>query len=354
MSGEGTNENAQRKCRVKLYKRIIVITIVFIIILPTILCVILFFRMSSMHKEIKDLRAAVEGLRTADSTDGTRDSDYPEETPAISENVNTPNKADSPTKPEGGTQEEMTQPQNAATEAPTAEQTTNFERETTAEQVKPDGQQALVDEALAQGRKVVYLTFDDGPCGNTVNLLDALDAAGVKATFFINGHTGFEDQLKRMVEEGHTLAMHTYTHEYEHVYRNLDTFGEEIATLQQYIYDVTGTSSYIFRFPGGSSNSKAKLPISDYIDYLNENNLVYYDWNVSSGDGSDGLTAAQVYDNVMSGIANNDVSVVLMHDSTYKMSTFEAVPRIIESLQAMNALILPITYDTAPVHHNVK
>lgn len=352
MSGEGTNDQARRRRRVNLYKRIIIIFIVSIIILPTVLCIILFFKMSSMHKEIKNLQAAIEGQRV---TDNTKDKDYPEETPAISENTNTPNKADGPAETNGGSDREQTQSQTTAAEKPAEEQTAKAEeKETEAIPQSPDSQQQLVDKALSEGRKVVYLTFDDGPSGNTGNLLDVLDAAGVKVTFFINGHAGFEDQLKRIVEEGHTLAMHTYTHDYEHVYRNLDTFGEEITTLQQYIYDVTGTTSYIFRFPGGSSNSKAVLPISDYIDYLDENNLVYYDWNVSSGDGSEGLTAKQVYDNVMSGIEKNDVSVVLMHDSTYKLSTYEAIPGIIESLQAMNALILPITYDTAPVHHNVK
>lgn len=352
MSGEGTNEQARRRRRVKLYKRIIIIMLIFVIILPTVLCVILFCKMNGMHKEIKNLQAAIEAQLVADSKG---DDYYPEETPAISDNTNTPNKADGPTGSAGDRDKEQTQ--TAQEQKQTDEQVTKAEEdETETESNPPDagGQKRLVDEALAAGRKVVYLTFDDGPSANTGNLLDALDSAGVKATFFINAHTGFEEQLKRIVEEGHTLAMHTYTHDYEHVYRNLDTFGEEITTLQRYIYDVTGTDSYIFRFPGGSSNSKAVLPISDYINYLNENNIVYYDWNVSSGDGSDGLNAQQVYDNVMNGIAKNDVSVVLMHDSTYKLSTYEAIPDIIESLQAMNALILPIAYDTAPVHHNVK
>lgn len=346
MSGEETKELARRRKRVKLYKRIIIFIIISIIILPTVLCVILFCKMNSMHKEIRNLQAAFDNKDKVSDNKGNNVSQ--EETPGISDNTGTPNKADNPTKPDDGSYKEQTKPE---------ETTSKDEPQTTEAETKdlsPTGQKQMVEKALAEGRKVVYLTFDDGPCGNTGNLLDALDAAGVKATFFINGHTGYEDQLKRMVEGGHTLAMHTYTHEYEHVYRNLDTFGEEITTLRQYIYEVTGLDTNIFRFPGGSSNSKAVLPISEYIAYLEKNNLVYYDWNVSSGDGSEGLTADQVYGNVMSGIERQDVSVVLMHDSVNKLSTYEAIPRIIESLQAIDALILPIAYDTTPVHHNVK
>lgn len=370
---EGTkelSEQQRRRNRVNLYKRIIVILIIIVILLPTVLCIILFCRMNSMQKDLKDLRTEI-AYRKLLENDKNEDKEPTEETPGIAENNPNHNVADSgihnnDTVNEDGTTLDGSNPgtappdetsipdigvnESTSTEEPATERQPATEPfETPA----PSGQKELVEEALAQGRKVVYLTFDDGPCNNTVNLLDVLDRYGVKATFFINCHPGYEDQLRRMVEEGHTLAMHTYSHEYEHVYRNIDTFGEEISTLQQYIYETTGTMPYIFRFPGGSSNSKAELPISLYIDYLNKNNLIYFDWNVSSGDGSEGLTADQVYNNVINGINKQDVSVVLMHDADYKLSTYEAVSKIIESLQAMNALILPITYDTAPVHHNV-
>ena len=185
-------------------------------------------------------------------------------------------------------------------------------------------------------------------------MLDVLAEHNVKATFFVNGYEGYEEALNRIVNEGHTLALHTYTHDYAHVYESVESFSQEVESLQDYLEKVTGTRPYIFRFPGGSSNSQAPLPISQYIDYLNKNNLVFFDWNVSSGDGEDGLSRKQVYDNVMKGIAGQDVSVVLMHDATYRMTTFEAVPDIIEKLQEQNALILPITADTQPVHHNVN
>ena len=317
------SEAACRRKRINLYKRIIIIMIITIILLPTILCVILFCRMNRLQKDFSELKAQLESSVQLASD---------EESPGKKQSQASLNK--NPAEPESSdTADAETQP--AVTEAETDAQTT-------------------VEEALKQGRKVVYLTFDDGPSDNTDALLDVLAEHNVKATFFVNGHEGYEEALNRIVNEGHTLALHTYTHDYAHVYESVESFAQEVESLQYYLEKTTGVRPHIFRFPGGSSNSQAPLPISQYIDYLNKNNLVYFDWNVSSGDGGDGLSRKQVYDNVMKGISGQDISVVLMHDATYRMTTFEAVPDIIEKLQEQNALILPITADTQPVHHNVN
>ncbi len=335
------SEQQRRRKRINLYKKIIIIAIIAIILLPTLLCIVLFFRLNSLQDDFLELKAQIESSERVASA-----------TPPRTTGQNTGlNKDDAPVIPEKTTDDNSNaEIDNKNTESETIMETNAQETETAPAE---NSIKQAVEQALNDGRKVVYLTFDDGPCENTENLLDVLNKYGVKATFFVNGHEGFENSLNRIVDEGHTLALHTYTHEYEHVYRDLDSFAEEIITLQDYLEEATGVRPGIFRFPGGSSNSTAKS-ISVYIDYLDENNLIYFDWNVSSGDGGDGLSAQQVYDNVMNGIALNDVSVVLMHDSEYKMSTFEAVPMIIESLQEMDALILPITADTEPVHHNVN
>lgn len=319
---EELSEAARRRKRINLYKRIIIIAIITIILLPTILCIILFCRMNRLQKDFSELKASLEATAQFAANDA-------------------------PDKKQG----------QASLNKKPEEKATDVEETTPSETVQAEPEtdvQDVVEEALKQGRKVVYLTFDDGPSDNTEALLDVLAEHNVKATFFVNGHEGYEKALNRIVSEGHTLALHTYTHDYAHVYESVDSFAEEIETLQDYLESTTGVRPNIFRFPGGSSNSQAPLPISQYIDYLNKNNLVFFDWNVSSGDGGDGLSRKQVYDNVMKGIAGQDVSVVLMHDATYRMTTFEAVPDIIEKLQEQNALILPITADTQPVHHNVN
>lgn len=72
--------------------------------------------------------------------------------------------------------------------------------------------------------KTCYLTFDDGPSNNTERILDILKENGVKATFFVIGRSSRLELVKREKEEGHTVALHTYSHEYDDVYRSTDAF----------------------------------------------------------------------------------------------------------------------------------
>ena len=346
-----------RKKRVRVLKKMIVGIVIFSILLPTILCILLFVKMNSLNKELDEIKGAVQAF-SAEKIQADEDRHA-----AVSEGEKDTGDAGLRTEPEytepDTNAETETEPETESeTEAETEAESQSeiaSEPETQEPQTTATSEQKLIEEALAEGRKVVYLTFDDGPCANTENLLDAIDKYGVKVTFFVNGFVDYPDSLRRIVNEGHTLALHTYSHDYSKVYGSLDGFKYEISSLQDKIEGITGIRPNIFRFPGGSSNTVSPLPIRIFIDYLDSIGMVYYDWNVSSGDGGGNLlTVDQVYNNVMDGIAGNDVSIVLMHDSTYRMTTYEAVPRIIESLQAMNALILPISEDTVPVHHNVN
>lgn len=323
-------EAQKRRKRVNLYKKIIIIFIIALIILPTLLCIILFVKMNGYKDQVNDLKNSFDEFVEA----------YESGKDKISDNGNAGIK---PSKSENGETSTSVRP----------DENGNNESLDGKQQVSEESR--LIEQALKEGRRVVYLTFDDGPCANTGNLLDVLDSYGVKATFFVNGHQGYEDYLKRIVNEGHTLALHTYSHDYSIVYADRDSFADEIETLQDYLYNTTGVRPVIFRFPGGSSTSKATAELKvELLDYLNEKNLTYFDWNVSSGDGANGLTSQDVYNNVINGIHTKDISVVLMHDATYRESTFEAVPEIIKTLQAENALILPISTDTEPIHHTLN
>ena len=173
-----------------------------------------------------------------------------------------------------------------------------------------------IDNALAEGRKVVYLTYDDGPSANTEKLLDVLDQYGIKATFFVIKTPEYDEYVKEIVTRGHTLAMHSTTHDYRHVYESYDSFKEEVDVLSNYLTELTGFTPFAFRFPGGSSNQQTTLPIQTFIKYLDEKNIVYYDWNVSSGDGgSKELTVDEIYNNVISGVEGKDISVCLLYTS---------------------------------------
>lgn len=201
--------------------------------------------------------------------------------------------------------------------------------------------------------KRVYLTFDDGPSIYTGQILDILAANDVKATFFVIGRDKeYYDYYKRIVEEGHTIGMHSYSHEYQNFYKSQEAFGEELTKLNDLIYDVTGTKSRIFRFPGGSSNNVAPLPIQDYIAYLNEQNINYYDWNALNGDAvTAGLEPYQLVSNIMSDVENNQDSIVLMHDLQTTHTTVESLQLLIDTLKSEGYEILPIDVNTPMIQH---
>lgn len=204
--------------------------------------------------------------------------------------------------------------------------------------------------------KEIYLTFDDGPSIYTDDILDILDKYQVKATFFVvykEGETA-ASLYQRIVDEGHTLAMHSYSHKYSEVYESVDSFSNDIKSLQEYLYETTGVWSRIYRFPGGSSNQKAGGKIDDYISYLNDEGITYFDWNVSAQDAVSGYSLSEntIFENCIKGVDRMNECVVLMHDSGDRRSTVDALDEIIEYYQARkDCRLLPITDSTAPVQH---
>ncbi len=200
----------------------------------------------------------------------------------------------------------------------------------------------------------VYLTFDDGPGENSNNILDILDDYNVKATFFVVGEDveTYGDVYRRIVNDGHTIGMHSYSHNYSKIYQSADAFAEDYNKIHSLILDTTGVDTKYYRFPGGSSNKVSNTSMSTFIKFLNENGIVYYDWNVASGDAtSQAFTADELVDNVMSDVVKYKTSVVLLHDQSNKTTTVEALPRLIEALNEAGAMILPITDDTTIIQH---
>jgi peptidoglycan/xylan/chitin deacetylase (PgdA/CDA1 family) len=200
----------------------------------------------------------------------------------------------------------------------------------------------------------VYLTFDDGPSSNTSKILDVLDDYGVKATFFVNGRKGKKAaaRYKRIVKEGHTIGMHSYSHKYEDVYASLSSFEKDYQKIHDTIKKTTGVDCKLYRFPGGSSNKVSGQDMSYFIDFLNKKNIKYFDWNISSGDAtSNAYTSDELIENVMNDVVKYKTSVVLMHDAGDKDQTVEALPRLIELLQSKGAIIMPISDDTDLIQH---
>lgn len=220
------------------------------------------------------------------------------------------------------------------------------------EDVVPAGTPVALDaDNLAEEGDVhkVYLTFDEGPSENTAAILDILAEYDVKATFFVVGSEDEEAQAlyQRIVDEGHTLGMRSYSNKYSVIYQSEEAFEEDYMKLRDYLHEVTGTEPRYYRFPGGSSNQISNVPMSSLIDFLNQRGNVYYDWNVSAGDAASmAYTPEEIVANVTEDVVKYKTSVVLLHDSSDKSATVEAVGPLIEALQEMDAEILPIDEDT--------
>lgn len=216
-------------------------------------------------------------------------------------------------------------------------------------------QQTVEMEDAEAYQKQIYLTFDDGPSSNTDKILDVLKEYDVKATFFVVGKTD-EQSIKayqRIVEEGHTLAMHSYSHVYGEIYESKESFLEDLEKLQEYLYQITGIWPRFYRFPGGSSNTVSKTDMQELASCLKENGITYFDWNIASGDAISGeLATDSIINNCLGSIDNFNECMILMHDAVGKNTTIEALPEIISQVRERgDAVFLPITDETVPIQH---
>ncbi len=203
--------------------------------------------------------------------------------------------------------------------------------------------------------KRVYLTFDDGPSKQTERVLNILKKKKVKATFFTIGR---EDEFsqsiyQRIVKEGHTLGMHSYSHIFKEVYGSLEGFKKDFYRISDHLEKITGVRPVFYRFPGGSSNSVNELPIEQYTDFLKAQGVQYADWNVIAANGiTDNVTKEDMVRSVMEGVAKYDTSIVLLYDSADKKMTADSLSAMIDSLLAAGYELLPMDDSTVPIHHS--
>jgi len=302
---EALTRDEKRKRRVRLMKKMIVVLTAAFIIIPTIVMLILLNRISDLESQIDDLSTLVNESSTS----------------------------------------EMIQQERNESSLPKTEEQKNEELQI----------EILPNEETFQGRKV-YLTFDDGPSENTNKILDILKQNDVKATFFVVGKTDKNSVAvyKRIVNEGHTLGMHSYSHDYGEIYSSLENYVLDLKRLEDYLFQVTGVRPKYVRFPGGSSNKVSKVDMKELTAYLNDNGYVYYDWNLSSKDADYSyLSSDRIVENCMSQIEDYSKEVIiLMHDANDKKSTVDALQRMILEINDLeDTKILPITDDTVPIQH---
>lgn len=303
--------NNKRQRRVQRLKRLIVIMLVMVFVIPVTISIVLAVQLHGLGKQVNELQAEIASMQIQ-----------------LEEQ-----------KVDAADSQELTEEEASADVQTLENQNVWSESSGTT--------------PADSGIHKVYLTFDDGPSANTDQILDILDEYGVKATFFVVGKERYNDQYRRIVEEGHTLGMHSYSHVYRDIYESVEAYGQDLEKLHTYLYELTGVDSRIVRLPGGSSNTVSKDKIQDIIAYLGQQGMTYYDWNVSSGDAASGyVSAQQIADNVLNHVSEHHTSIVLMHDASGKNTTVEALPIILEKiLESDNMVLLPITEDTVPIQH---
>ncbi len=202
----------------------------------------------------------------------------------------------------------------------------------------------------------IYLTFDDGPRDGTTNIiLDILKEEKVPATFFVTS-SGPDNLIKREYDEGHTVALHTSTHDYSKVYSSDESFYEDLTNIQNRVKRITGETSMIIRFPGGSSNTVSKKYSPGIMTRLTQSALEkgfrYYDWNISSGDAGETTASSGVYNNVVNRLKKERANMILMHD--IKPYTRDALRQIIKFGKENGYTFEKITMDTPMITQRVN
>lgn len=195
----------------------------------------------------------------------------------------------------------------------------------------------------------VYLTFDDGPTAATSKLLAVLADYKVKATFFMIGPNmnTYPTQVKRLAEEGHSLALHGMTHRKEKFYASPSAALSEMDRDQAIVKKITGKTTTLIRPPYGSK----PYFTTAFRDKVLGQGYQLWDWNVDSEDWRYKEDSNKIYTSVMNQVNKLKKSktnpVILMHD---QKATLKVLPRILESLQKEGYQFSVITQDTRPLN----
>lgn len=216
----------------------------------------------------------------------------------------------------------------------------------------------VVTENPEYGKKIVYLTFDDGPSKNTKRVLDILARYDAKATFFVTGNgQDYNYLIKEAHDAGHAIGLHTYTHNYSQVYASDDAFFDDLQKISDMVESIIGEKSMLTRFPGGSSNTVSKNYSEGIMSRLTKElparGYQYFDWNVSSGDASGNNVPTE---KLIAGAtaSSADKIVLLFHDTAAKDTTVEALPTVIEHYKAEGYVFRGLTHDSYAAHHGVN
>ncbi len=300
---------------------------------------------ASVHGPEDDTSTAEESTEISEEeeTSSSETETTPEETP-VTETTDTSATETEPSE----TQPPETQPTETSPQetAPAPQETTPeaVPTETTSETAPPPAETppparnwaeplyASRDPYQLHAELAAYLTFDDGPSENTPYVLDVLDQYGVKACFFVTYHPEFEHLYREIVNRGHSIGVHTTSHRYNEIYASFENWYADFMQTYNYIIQVTGVTPALYRFPGGSNTNYASQELKTRIrEFLHQNGVEYYDWNVSGEDAVGIDSPDYVREQALGDIRKRTVPVILMHDGETQKNTKYALPDILRT-----------------------
>ncbi len=200
--------------------------------------------------------------------------------------------------------------------------------------------------------KTMYLTFDDGSyVENTDRVLTILKERNIKATFFLVGENVERnpDMARRIAEEGHTIGIHCYSHDYEKIYESVDSYVRDFEKAYEVIKETTGVEAKLFRFPGGSVNAYNKRVCKDIAEKMTEMGFIYYDWNASLEDAVQNPDPKQLITNARESALGRQNVVMLAHDVVY--ATGICLDELLDELPEYEMKAL--TEEVEPVHFHM-
>lgn len=214
-------------------------------------------------------------------------------------------------------------------------------------------------EAIKDGIKVCYLTFDDGPSSNTKEILEILDEYHIKATFFVTGTSpDYFHYIKEAYQKGHTIGLHTYSHDYEKIYSSLNNYLKDLNQIKEVVYEQTGIYTKYMRFPGGSSNLVSKKYNIGIMKRLTKKVIdlgyQYYDWTSINGDGENIKTVSGLKKKAIEEVEGKEDVMFLMHDSESCDNTVKALPDILDYLIKKGYQFETISQYSPTFHHTVQ
>ncbi|MBR5088838.1 MAG: polysaccharide deacetylase [Ruminiclostridium sp.] len=343
---------------VKFFKHVIVLITLLLIIIPTVICFVLGAKSNGLSEENEKLRSEINEYRLSGDKKEYEDEelfelyreslddkegflklayDYDPELYKAAENAKAdtlPAASNSMITAAPVTTEELT---NSGTvnisEEPEESGESEFHTAVNSYELLYPDLYADVPENIIYNDDMdyVYLTFDDGPSKYTQSILDYLDMYDIKATFFVvpDGSEESNKRLKNIADKGHTIGIHTATHEYNKIYESVEAYLEDFKIAYDRVYEATGIKCTLFRFPGGSINDYNTEIREDLIAEMTRRGFIYFDWNVDTSDAL-GATWTEMYNNVRTQTIDKNRAVILMHDYNGGYNTILVLEDIIK------------------------